>query len=169
MADDKLKTSPESPGQDRPGDTPVEDAPSMQESPAPEKAEEHTEPEQSAIPDMGEDTPARPAPGEVVVDFDKINELMSQRRAPARDAVSKAEVPSVEADGQEKAPKRRGRPPKEQAGPTAEKKAKAAEPRTGRPSKVDKAPVRRLRPPVSYTHLDVYKRQVYSRLLCTAR
>ena len=72
-------------------------------------------------------------------DFDKINELMSQRRAPARDAVSKAEVPSAEADGQEKAPKRRGRPPKEQAGPTAEKKSKAAEPRTGRPSKVDKA------------------------------
>ena len=75
MADDKLKTSPESPGQDRPGDTPVEDAPSMQKSPAPEadapkKAEEHTEPEQSVIPGMGEDAPARPAPGEVVVDFD---------------------------------------------------------------------------------------------------
>ena len=144
MADDKLKTSPESPGQDRPGDTPVEDAPSMQKPPAPEaaapkKAEEHTEPKQSVIPGMGEDAPARPAPDEVVVDFDKINELMSQRRAPARDAVSKAEVPSAEADGQEKAPKRRGRPPKEQAGPTAEKKAKAAEPRTGRPSKVDKA------------------------------
>ena len=102
MADDKLKTSPESPGQDRPGDTPVEDAPSMQKPPAPEaaapkKAEEHTEPKQSVIPGMGEDAPARPAPGEVVVDFDKINELMSQRRAPARDAVSKAEVPSAEA------------------------------------------------------------------------
>ena len=94
MADDKLKTSPESPGQDRPGDTPVEDAPSMQEPPAPEtaapeKAAEHTEPEQSMIPGMGEGAPARPAPGEVVVDFDKINELMSQRRASARDAVSK--------------------------------------------------------------------------------
>ena len=144
MADDKLKTSPESPGQDRPGDTPVEDAPSMQEPPAPEtaapkKAAEHTEPEQSVIPGMGEDAPARTAPGEVVVDFDKINELMSQRRASAQDAVSKAEAPSVEADGQEKAPKRRGRPPKQQEGPTAEKTAKATEPRTGRPSKVDKA------------------------------
>ena len=144
MADDKLKTSPESPGQDRPGDTPVEDAPSMQKPPAPEaaapkKAEEHTEPEQSVIPGMGEDAPARTAPGEVVVDFDKINELMSQRRASAQDAVSKAEAPSVEADGQEKAPKRRGRPPKQQEGPTAEKTAKATEPRTGRPSKVDKA------------------------------
>ena len=144
MADDKLKTSPESPGQDRPGDTPVEDAPSMQEPPAPEtaapeKAAEHTEPEQSMIPGMGEGAPARPAPGEVVVDFDKINELMSQRRASARDAVSKAEAPSVEADGQEKAPKRRGRPPKQQERPTAEKTAKATEPRTGRPSKVDKA------------------------------
>ena len=39
----------------------------------------------------------------------------------------------------DKPPKRRGRPPKEQAGPTAGKKEKAAEPRTGRPSKVDKA------------------------------
>ena len=27
------------------------------------------------IPGMDEDAPARPAPGEVVVDFDKINEL----------------------------------------------------------------------------------------------
>ena len=65
MADDKLKTSPESPGQDRPGDTPVEDAPSMQEPPAPEtaapeKAAEHTEPEQSMIPGMGEGAPACP-------------------------------------------------------------------------------------------------------------
>ena len=34
--------------------------------------------------------------------------------------------------------KRRGRPPKEQAGMSAGKKEKAAEPRTGRPSKVDK-------------------------------
>ena len=118
MADDKLKTSPESPGQDRPGEMPAEAAPSMREPPAPEtaepeKVEEHTEPEQPVIPGMDEDAPARPAPGEVVVDFDKINELMSQRRASARDAVSKAGAPSVEADGQEKAPKRRGRPPKQ--------------------------------------------------------
>ena len=144
MADDKLKTSPESPGQDRPGEMPAEAATSMREPPAPEtaepeKVEEHTEPEQPVIPGMDEDAPARPAPGEVVVDFDKINELMSQRRASARDAVSKAEAPSVEADGQEKAPKRRGRPPKQHEGPTAEKAAKATEPRTGRPSKVDKA------------------------------
>ena len=67
MADDKLKTSPESPGQDRPGDTPVEDAPSMQEPPAPEtaapkKAAEHTEPEQSVIPGMGEDGPGPACP-----------------------------------------------------------------------------------------------------------
>ena len=80
MADDKLKTSPESPGQDRPGEMPAEAAPSMREPPAPEtaepeKVEEHTEPEQPVIPGMDEDAPARPAPGEVVVDFDKINEL----------------------------------------------------------------------------------------------
>ena len=50
MADDKLKTSPESPGQDRPGEMPAEAAPSMREPPAPEtaepeKVEEHTEPD----------------------------------------------------------------------------------------------------------------------------
>ena len=103
------------------------------------------------IPGMDEDAPARPAPGEVVVDFDKINELMSQRRAAAREAAGKAETVAVDTSGKEapapekkapeadKPPKRRGRPPKEQAGPTVEKKSKAAEPRTGRPSKVDKA------------------------------
>ena len=57
MADDKLKTSPESPGQDRPGEMPAEAAPSMREPPAPEtaepeKVEEHTEPDQSVIPGM---------------------------------------------------------------------------------------------------------------------
>ena len=50
MADDKLKTSPESPSQDRPGEMPAEAAPSMREPPAPEtaepeKVEEHTEPD----------------------------------------------------------------------------------------------------------------------------
>ena len=156
MADDKLKTSPESPGQDRPGEMPAEAAPSMREPPAPEtaepeKVEEHTEPDQSVIPGMDEDAPARPAPGEEVVDFDKINELMSQRRAAAREAAGKTETVAVDTSGKEtpapekkapeadKPPKRRGRPPKEQAGPTVEKKSKAAEPRTGRPSKVDKA------------------------------
>ena len=74
---------------------------------------------------MGEDNPARSALGEVVVDFDKINELMSQRRAAAHGAVDKLKAPATDKDGkeapipEEKAPeadqpkKRRGRPPKE--------------------------------------------------------
>ena len=97
MADDKLKTGPESPGSDSPGDAPVEKAP---ETTAPEKvvesgASQASPPEQSVLPGIGGDAPARTAPGEVVVDFDKINELMSQRRAAAREAVSKAEAPAA--------------------------------------------------------------------------
>lgn len=97
MADDKLKTGPESPGSDSPGDAPVEKAP---ETTAPEKvvesgASQASPPEPSVLPGIGGDAPARTAPGEVVVDFDKINELMSQRRAAAREAVSKAEAPAA--------------------------------------------------------------------------
>ena len=164
MADDKLKTGPEPPGPDRPGDAPVKEAPPIQEPPvqetnAPGKTQEPAAPgtgpalqaEQSVIPGMGEDNPARSALGEVVVDFDKINELMSQRQAAAHGAVDKLKAPATDKDGkeapipEEKAPeadqpkKRRGRPPKEQAAVSAGKKEKAAEPRTGRPSKVDKA------------------------------
>lgn len=89
MADDKLKTGPEPPGPDRPGDAPVKDAltiqePPVQETDAPGKTQEPAAPgtgpalqaEQSVIPGMGEDNPARSALGEVVVDFDKINELI---------------------------------------------------------------------------------------------
>ena len=164
MADDKLKTGPEPPGPDRPGDAPAKEAPPIQEPPvqetdAPGKMQEPAasgtgpalQAEQSVISGMGEDNPARSALGEVVVDFDKINELMSQRRAAAHGAVDKLKAPATDKDGkeapipEEKAPeadqpkKRRGRPPKEQAAVSAEKKEKAAEPRTGRPSKVDKA------------------------------
>ena len=164
MADDKLKTGPEPPGPDRPGDAPAKEAPPIQEPPvqetdAPGKTQEPAAPgtgpalqaEQSVISGMGEDNPARSALGEVVVDFDKINELMSQRRAAAHGAVDKLKAPATDKDGkeapipEEKAPeadqpkKRRGRPPKEQAAVSAGKKEKAAEPRTGRPSKVDKA------------------------------
>ena len=156
MADDKLKTSPESPGQDRPGDTPVENAPPMQEPPAletaaPEKPAEAAEPstgpasqqEQSVIPGMEGDTPAPSAPGEVIVDFDKINELMAQRRSAARAEAEKAEQassPEKKTPEPEKQPaKRRGRPPREQAAPQADKPEKEPGPRTGRPAKAGKA------------------------------
>lgn len=76
------------------------------------------------------------ASGEVIVDFEKINELMAQRKSAAQAVGEKAgNQPAVE----DSTSKRRGRPPKEQAAVSAGKKEKAAEPRTGRPSKVDKA------------------------------
>ena len=114
MADDKLKTGPEPPGPDRPGDAPAKEAPPIQEPPvqetdAPGKTQEPAAPgtgpalqaEQSVIPGMGEDNPARSALGEVVVDFDKINELMSQRRAAAHGAVDKLKAPAIDKDGKE--------------------------------------------------------------------
>ena len=89
MADDKLKTGPKPPGPDRPDDAPAKEAPPIQEPPVqetdtPGKTQEPDAPgtgpalqaEQSVIPGLGEDNPARSALGEVVVDFDKINELM---------------------------------------------------------------------------------------------
>ncbi len=126
MADDKLNTGPEK----SEGISPPE-----QSGPETRPTEEHTA-----------ESPPRPAPGEVVVDFDKINELMAQKRAAAREAVEKAEASTADKGGkeastptQEKKAPTADKLPKEQAGPTAEKKSKAAEPRTGRPSKVGKA------------------------------
>ena len=94
MADDKLKTGQEAPGSEQPVEAPAEKSPPEPEAPTPETAtpEKAVEaaapgsglgplPEQSVLSGIGGDAPARTAPGEVVVDFDKINELMSQRRA----------------------------------------------------------------------------------------
>ena len=71
MADDKLNTGPE-------------------------KAESISPPEQSGpesrpTVEHTAESPPRPDPGEVVVDFDKINELMAQKRAAVREAVEKAQ------------------------------------------------------------------------------
>lgn len=109
MADDKLKTGQEAPGSEQPVEAPAEKSPPEPEAPTPETAtpEKAVEaaapgsglgplPEQSVLSGIGGDAPARTAPGEVVVDFDKINELMSQRRAAAREAVSKADAPAIE-------------------------------------------------------------------------
>ena len=115
-------------------------------------------------------------PGDVVVSFDKIEELMAERRAAARDTVEKAEpevdAPAVEpvdpipdakeaektteekpqeevAAEQKKS--RRGRSPKaekaEQAAPEAGKEQTAAKPRRGRPPKADKAAPDEAQPP----------------------
>lgn len=49
--------------------------------------------EQGVIPGMG-DSPAPPGPGDVMVDFEKINELMAEKRAAARDTVEHEETPA---------------------------------------------------------------------------
>ena len=112
-------------------------------------------------------------PGDVVVSFDKIEELMAERRAAARDTVEKAEpaapevevpavepvVPSPDAKTTEEKPQeevaaeqkksRRGRPPKaekaEQAAPEADKEQTAAK----LPKKRCKAAKRSLPPSVA--------------------
>lgn len=90
---------------------------------------------QAVIPGMENEPIPQPASSEVIVDFEKINELMAQRKSAAQEVGEKA---SNQPATEDSTSKRRGRPPKEQAGVSAGKKEKAAEHRTGRPSKADK-------------------------------
>ena len=110
--------------------------------PGGEKLPEASAPEQAAAPTPQQEEPAQPEPGDVVVSFDNINELMGEKRQAARAEVEKAEadktateeLPAAGGD-KPKAP-RRGRPPKEEkAAPTDKETAK---PRKGRPHKADK-------------------------------
>ncbi len=117
-------------------------------------------PEKDA-PDLTVNAPApeQPGPGDVVVDFEKINELMAERRAAARETVEQAEPPAQEpsapaeqptgpagpekaetpeAEAEQKKP-RRGRRPKEEKDDPGGKADKAEKPRKGRPPKADKA------------------------------
>ena len=96
--------------------------------PDPPSADKHTQ--RTVLPGMGEDTPA--PSGKVI----NLSDIQAADKGGKEASTTAPEKKAPEADQPKK---RRGRPPKEQAGPTAEKKAKAAEPRTGRPSKVDKA------------------------------
>ena len=113
MADKKLNTGPA-------------------ENTSPEAAEPITTPEQAAASEPRQDQtgPATPEPGDVIVSFDKINELMAEKRQNARAEVEKAETPETPQPANTEEPKklRRGRPPK--ADKTASDKPK--------PSKRDK-------------------------------
>ena len=90
MADEKLNTGP---GEEK-----------LPETPAPVTADEPQAPapKQAAAPTPQQDGPAQPEPGDVVVSFDKINELMNEKRQTARAEVEKEEA----------AKPRKGRPPK---------------------------------------------------------
>ena len=134
MADEKLNTGPA-------------------ENISPEAAEPITTPEQAAAPEPQQEQtgPAIPEPGDVVVSFDKINELMAEKRQNARAEVEKAETPETPeaaapgetpqpANTEEPKKPRRGRPPKAEKAATENQKAeKSAGARKGRPPKADKA------------------------------
>ena len=130
MADEKLNTGPGE--QNTP---PAPDPVTVEQPQAPA-------PEQATAPQPEQSGPAQPEAGDVVVSFDKINELMAEKREAARAEVEKA------AESQEKAeqpatgeaePKkpRRGRPPKEEKLEAADRET--VKPRKGRPPKADKA------------------------------
>lgn len=80
MADEKLNTGP---GEEK-----------LPESPAPVTADglQAPAPEQAAAPTPQQEGPAQPEPGDVVVSFDKINELMNEKRQTARAEVEKEEA-----------------------------------------------------------------------------
>ena len=134
MADKKLNTGPA-------------------ENISPEAAEPIATPEQAAAsePQQEQTGPAIPEPGDVVVSFDKINELMAEKRQNARAEVEKAETPETPeaaapgetpqpANTEEPKKSRRGRPPKAEKAATENQKAeKSAGARKGRPPKADKA------------------------------
>ena len=80
MADEKLNTGP---GEEK-----------LPEAPAPVTVDgpQAPAPEQTAAPTPQQEGPAQPEPGDVVVSFDKINELMNEKRQTARAEVEKEEA-----------------------------------------------------------------------------
>ena len=136
MADDKLNTDP---GEKKIPEAPESVTAGQPQAPAPEQAAAPT-------PQQEQAGPAKPDPGDVVVSFEQINELMGEKRKAARAEVEKAgDTPAKEqapgeaeqpAAGEPKKP-RRGRSPKEDKAEPAGKEA--AKPRKGCPPKADKA------------------------------
>ena len=136
MADEKLNTGP---GEKKIPEAPESVTAGQPQAPAPEQAA-------APAPQQEQAGPAKPDPGDVVVSFEQINELMGEKRKAARAEVEKAgDAPAKEqapgeaeqpAAGEQKKP-RRGRSPKEDKAEPAGKEA--AKPRKGRPPKADKA------------------------------
>ena len=135
MADDKLNTGP---GEKKIPEAPESVTAGQPQAPAPEQAAAPT-------PQQEQGGPAKPDPGDVVVSFEQINELMGEKRKAARAEVEKAgDAPAKEAPGETEQPAagepkkpRRSRSPKEDKAEPAGKEA--AKPRKGRPPKADKA------------------------------
>ena len=134
--------------------------------------------EERIPPEAGGPESPGAAPGDVVVDFEKINDLVKKRTAEKREAIEQEEAagerktveagdaPNVAAPGEdtrepwektqeeldtEQKKPRRGRPPKaaaEQTGPEGDKKPEDKAPRRGRPPKADKAAPEKAAKPV---------------------
>ena len=98
MADEKLNTGPA-------------------ENISPEAAEPITTPEQAAAsePQQEQTGPAIPDPGDVVVSFDKINELMAEKRQNARAEVERRKHPK----------RRRRQPPERHRSPPKQRNRKS--------------------------------------------
>ena len=101
------------------------------------------------------DGPAQPDPGDVVISFEKIDELLKERRDAAREKVEQESPPEPSAEGgkEEKTkpepeqPKpRRGRPPKEKA-VSEDKDTKAATPAGAAHPRLTRRPLTRPRRP----------------------
>ncbi len=80
MADDKLNTGP---GEKKIPEAPESVTAGQPQAPAPEQAAAPT-------PQQEQAGPAKPDPGDVVVSFEQINELMGEKRKAARAEVEKA-------------------------------------------------------------------------------
>lgn len=130
MADEKLNTGP---GSEKLPEAPEPVAADQPQAPAPEQA-----------------GPAQPAPGDVVVSFDKINELMGEKRQAARAQVEKEtagkdgkeELPAAGGD-KPKTPGVAARPKKKKRGPLARRKQSPA--RAARPRRIKQPPEKQSR------------------------
>ena len=129
MADDKLNTGPKDNATPEAAASPgTSDPPTPGPIKSPGDSPGH---EQAVIPGMVEDAPA---PAGKVIDLSGIK-AAADHNGKVPIAPDVADKPPEAAPDQ----KRRGRPPKAKPEEDAGKQEKAAEPRTGRPSKVDKA------------------------------
>ncbi len=137
MADEKLNTGP---GEENIPKAPEPAAAEQPQAPASEQA--------APAPRQEQVGPAKPDPGDVVVSFEQINELMGEKRKAARAEVEKSgDAPTKEqAPGETEQPAagtgepkkaRRGRPPREDKAEPAGKET--AKPRKSRPPKANKA------------------------------
>lgn len=144
---DEVKTAPAQEATAEEKNTPAPMPEIGGEAPAPEKTAEETaalpREDETALSESDKDRPEEPnridipAPGDVVVSFDKINEIVSGKQAAVKEA-EQTTLEKQEAEPAEKAakPEQPGRKPKGRPPKTTEK----ADKKPARPVKQEKAP-----------------------------